>query len=106
MDNKAIGYYNQNISNIKGKSNSKLIIVLFVLVFFLLIIIFIGIRKYNVLKKLIPRKLMANELLDEFSYNSHENNNINIENENKNEIKTEMSLKNQSYENQDMKLGI
>ena len=106
LDNKAIGYYNQNISNIKGKSNSKLIIVLCVLVFFLLIIIFIGIRKYNVLKKLIPRKLMANELLDEFSYNSHENNNINIENENKNEIKTEMSLKNQSYENQDMKLGI
>ena len=106
LDNKAIGYYNQNISNIKGKSNSKLIIVLFVLVFFLLIIIFIGIRKYNVLKKLIPRKLMANELLDEFSYNSHENNNINNEDKNKNETKTEMSLKNQSYENQDMKLGI
>ena len=106
LDQKAIGYYNQNISNIKGESNNKTIFILIGLVLILLLIIFIGIRKYNVLKKLIPRKLMANELLDQYSYNSHEDNNINIENKNNTEITTEMTYKNKSEGNQEMKLGI
>ena len=106
LDNKAIGYYNQNISNINNKSNGKLVLILVGLVLLLLLIIFIGIRKYNILKKLIPRKLMANELVDNYSYNSHENNNINSENKNDNEITAEMICKNKENENQDMKLGI
>ena len=106
LDNKAIGYYNQNVSNINNKSNSKLVLILIGLVLLLLLIIFIGIRKYNILKKLIPRKLMANELLDNYSYNSHDNNNINDGNKNENEITTEMIYKNKSNENQEMKLGI
>ena len=49
---------------------------------------------------------MANELLDNYSYNSHDNNNINDGNKNENEITTEMIYKNKSNENQEMKLGI
>ena len=106
LDQKAIGYYNQNISNIKGESNNKMTFILIGLVLLLLLIIFIGIRKYNVLRKLIPRKLMANELLDQYTYNSHDDNNINIENKNNTEITTEMTYKNKSEGNQEMKLGI
>ena len=72
------------------------------MVLILLIIILIGIWKYNILKKLLPRKLMANELLDEYSYNS------NIDNNDKNnEITMEMSYKNKTAENKDNnKLGV
>ena len=105
LDNKAIGYYNQNLKNIKNNSNNKTVFILIILLIILIIIIFIGIRKYNILKKLIPRKLMANELLDQFSYDSHENNNINND-DNKNDISTEMAYKNQSNDNKATKLGI
>lgn len=110
LDNKAIGYYNQDVSNIKSipnsNSKSKTTIILIVLILLLILIIFFGIIKYNILKKLIPRKLMANELLDNYSYNSHDDNNINSENKNDNEITTEMIYKNKSNENQEKKLGI
>ena len=92
LDNKAIGYYNQNMENMKNKSNNKIVYILIILVLLLLIALVIGFRKYNILKRLIPRKLMANELLDDYSYNS---NNINNEDNNKNEIRTEMAYKKQ-----------
>ena len=106
LDNKAIGYYNQNSENIENVSKNKMIYILFLLIFILVIIIFIGIRKYNILKKLIPRKMKANELLDDYSYNNYENNNINNENNNKNEITTEMASKTQISEYKEIKLGI
>ena len=102
LDNKAIGYYNQNMENMKNKSNNKIVYILIILVLLLLIALVIGFRKYNILKRLIPRKLMANELLDDYSYNS---NNINNEDNNKSEIKTEMAYKSQSSENKQTKLG-
>ena len=105
LDNKAIGYYNQNLENIKNNSNIKTVIILILLLLILIIIIIFGIRKYINLKKLIPRKLMANELLDKYSYESHDNNNINND-DNKNEISTEMACKNQSNEHEKTKLGI
>ena len=55
------------------------------LIFILLIVLFVGFRKYNILKRLIPRKLKANELNDEFSYGQIE--------DNKKEITTEMATK-------------
>ena len=87
IDNKAIGYYNQNenIINVNTNSNKNTMIVLIVLVVVLLIIILIGFRKYNVLKSLIPRKLMANELYDQYTYSHVE--------DNKKEITTEMTSK-------------
>ena len=103
LDNKAIGYYNHNIGNIRNIKRNKIIYILLGLILVLSIVLFIGIRKYNILKRLIPRKLMANELLDDYSYNSHDNN---INNNNTNEITTEMALKMQSNGNKDTKLGI
>ena len=103
LDNKAIGYYSQNINNIK-KPNNKLVYVLFFLVLILLVILFIGIKKYNLLKKLVPRKLLANELLDQYSYNSADNNNINSPNNDTCEATTEMIY--QKSENKDNKLGV
>ena len=103
LDNNAIGYYNQNLEKIKNNSNNKITYILIVMVLILLIIIFIGIWKYNILKKLLPRKLMANELLDEYSYNSNIDNN----NDKNNEITMEMSYKNKTTENKDInKLGV
>ena len=103
LDNNAIGYYNQNLEKIKNNSNNKITYILIVMVLILLIIIFIGIWKYNILKKLLPRKLMANELLDEYSYNSNIDNN----NDKNNEITMEMSYKNKTAENKDNnKLGV
>ena len=86
-DNKAIGYYNQKINSfdINTKINAKLTIILSMLIFILLIVLFVGFRKYNILKRLIPRKLKANELNDEFSYGQIE--------DNKKEITTEMATK-------------
>ena len=82
VDNKAIGYYKQNQSLFNNKDFSKsLLFFLVVLVIILLLILFIGLRKYNILKSLIPRKLKANELNDQFSY---------IHVEDKKEIVTEM----------------
>ena len=108
LDNKAIGYYNQNLENIKNNSSNKITYILIGLVLLLLIILFFGIRKYNILKKLLPRKLMANELLDEYTYNINDNNiNNNINNNENNEISLEMSYKNKSAENKDNnKLGV
>ena len=106
FDNKAIGYYSQNLKNVKNTSNNKFTYILIGLILFLIIILVIGIRKYNILKKLIPRKLMANELLDQYSYNSHENNNINNDENNQNEITTEMTSRIQSSNNKSSKLGI
>ena len=108
LDNKAIGYYNQNLENIKINSSNKITYILIGLVLLLLIILFFGIRKYNILKKLLPRKLMANELLDEYTYNINDNNiNNNINNNDNNEITLEMSYKNKSAENKDNnKLGV
>ena len=103
LDNKAIGYYSQKINNIK-KSNNKLVYVLFFLVLILLVILFIGIKKYNLLKKLVTRKLLANELLDQYSYNSADNNNINSPNNDTYEATTEMIY--QKSENKDNKLGV
>lgn len=102
LDNKAIGYYNQNLGNM-NKASNKTIYILIGLILLLLIILFIGFRRYNILKKLIPRKLMANELLDDYSYNS---NNINNEDNNKNEIRTEMAYKNQISKGNESKLGV
>ena len=102
LDNKAIGYYNQNLEKM-NKASNKTIYILIGLILLLLIILFIGFRRYNVLKKLIPRKLMANELLDDYSYNS---NNINNEDSNKNEIRTEMAYKTQISKNNESKLGV
>ena len=102
LDNKAIGYYNQNLENM-NKASNKTIYILIGLILLLLIILFIGFRRYNILKKLIPRKLMANELLDDYSYNS---NNINNEDNNKNEIRTEMAYKSQISKNNENKLGV
>ena len=102
LDNKAIGYYNQNSGNLMRVSNNKIIYILTILILLLLIILFFGFRKYNILKGLIPRKLMANELLDDYTYNS--NNYIN--NENKNEITTEMAYKTELSGNKETKLGI
>ena len=70
----------------------------------LLVILFIGIKKYNLLKKLVPRKLLANELLDQYSYNSADNNNINSPNNDTYEATTEMIY--QKSENKDNKLGV
>ena len=102
LDNKAIGYYNQNLGNM-NKASNKTIYILIGLILLLLIILFIGFRRYNILKKLIPRKLMANELLDDYSYNS---NNINNEDNNKNEIRTEMAYKTQISKGNENKLGV
>ena len=102
LDNKAIGYYNQNFENM-NKASNKTIYILIGLILVLLIILFIGFRRYNILKRLIPRKLMANELLDDYSYNS---NNINNEDNNKNEIRTEMAYKTQISGNNETKLGV
>ena len=80
-----------------------LIYILIGLVLLLSTILFIGFRRYNILKRLIPRKIKANELLDDYSYNS---NNINNEDNNKNEIRTEMAYKNQISGNNESKLGV
>ena len=87
IDNKAIGYYNQkvNSSNNNKKTNKKSTVILSILILILVIILIFGLRKYNILKSLIPRKLKANELNDEFSY-------AHIE-DNKKEITTEMATK-------------
>ena len=87
MDNKAIGYYNQNANNTNNNSNKTVIIILIVIVFILLIILCIGLRKYKILKGLMPRKLMANELHDQYSYSHVE------DNKKEKEITTEMSSK-------------
>ena len=103
LDNKAIGYYNQNSENMKNKTNNKIIYILIGLVLLLSTILFIGFRRYNILKRLIPRKIKANELLDDYSYNS---NNINNEDNNKNEIRTEMAYKTKISGNNESKLGV
>ena len=72
LDNKAIGYYKQNVE-IKNNKNRKITmtLILIILVIFLLLLLFIILRKYNALKSLIPRKLKANELNDQYSYSSY-----------------------------------
>ena len=85
MDNKAIGYYNQKLNNTNNNSNKTVIIILIVIVFILLILLCIGLRKYKILKGLMPRKLMANELHDQYSYSHVE--------DNKKEISKEMAPK-------------
>ena len=84
VDNKAIGYYKQNIKN-NTKNRNILTTILIILIIILLILLLIGFRKYNILKSLIPRRLKANELNDEYSYSHIE--------ESKKEITTEMATK-------------
>ena len=88
VDNKAIGYYKQNIKNNK-KNKNILTTILVILIIILLILLLIGFRRYNILKSLIPRKIKANELNDEYSYSQVE--------ENKKEITTEMATKISNY---------
>ena len=89
LDNKAIGYYKQNVENKKNKNrNIATTFILIILIIFLLLLLFIGFRKYNALKSLIPRKLKANELNDQFSYSAYSH-----IGDNKKEINTEMASK-------------
>ena len=85
IDNKAIGYYKQTGENTKRNYNKIITSVLILLILILLLLLFVGFKKYKFLKSLIPRRLKANELNDEYSYS-------NIE-ENKKEITAEMAIK-------------
>ena len=85
VDNKAIGYYKPSGENKRRNYNKIITFVLVLLICILLFLLFIGFRKYNILKSLIPRRLKANELKDDYIY-------YNVE-ENKKEITTEMAMK-------------
>ena len=85
VDNKAIGYYKPSGENKRRNYNKIITFVLVLLICILLFLLFIGFRKYNILKSLIPRRLKANELKDDYSYSNVE--------ENKKEITTEMAMK-------------
>ena len=85
VDNKAIGYYKPSGENKRRNYNKIITFVLVLLICILLFLLFIGFRKYNILKSLIPRRLKANELKDDCFYSNVE--------ENKKEITTEMAMK-------------
>ena len=85
VDNKAIGYYKPSGENKRRNYNKIITFVLVLLICILLFLLFIGFRKYNILKSLIPRRLKANELKDDYFYSNVE--------ENKKEITTEMAMK-------------
>ena len=85
VDNKAIGYYKPSVENERRNYNKIITFVLVLLICILLFLLFIGFRKYNILKSLIPRRLKANELKDDYFYSNVE--------ENKKEITTEMAMK-------------
>ena len=92
LDNKAIGYYKQNVENKIGKKrNVTTNLILIILVIFLLLLFFITFRKYNTLKSLIPRKLKANELNDQYSFSAYSA--YSHIGDNKKEINTEMASK-------------
>ena len=85
LDNKAIGYYKQIKDNKKRNSSTIITFFLILLILILSLLLIIGFKKYKFLKSLIPRRLKANELDDEFIYSNSK--------EIKKEITTEMAMK-------------
>ena len=85
LDNKAIGYYKQIRDNKKRNSSTIITFFLILLILMLLLLLIIGFKKYTFLKSLIPRRLKANELDDEYIYSNGK--------EIKKEITTEMAMK-------------
>lgn len=89
LDNNAIGYYKKDSSLNKGKNISKFWLTFCIfLILILLFILYIICRKYSLLKNLMPRKIKANELMDNYVYM--------VNPENKKEKTTEMVNKGKS----------
>ena len=88
-DNNVIGYYKKDSFSAKEKNISKfwLVVCIFVILI-LLFLLYIICRKYSLLKNLMPRRIKANELMDNYIYM--------VNPENKKDKTTEMVNKGES----------